>query len=213
MILLLQDIIQVAKECYPEEIGTTKITELTGIGRTSLNRNLRQFYKKYERHPERYPIEIRKAQCMRADGESSGGLPMPGKCEEIRITLSMEEAVNFLDHDDLREMIWEKMPAPAQCEWLKKMMRRRDLEIGQKLKDQPLHKWESMADQEYRLVKLILKLGPSSIIELKNNPECPTFAAIDKAFMDHLISSDENRKYYVTKRGEQYLTVRESSRS
>ncbi|MCC7572860.1 MAG: hypothetical protein KO464_05675 [Candidatus Methanofastidiosum sp.] len=125
----------------------------------------------------------------------------------------MEEAVNFLDHDDLREMIWEKMPATAQCEWLKKMMKRRDVEIGQKSNDKPIYQWESMADQEYRLVKLLLKLGPTSIIDIKKNPECPSFSAFDKAFMDRLVSCDEARKYYVTKRGEQYLSVRESMRS
>ena len=106
------------------------------------------------------------------------------KCEEIRITLSMEEAVNFLDHDVLREMIWEKMPAPAQCEWLKKMIRRREAEIGQKSETLPLYKRESMADQEYRALLLLSKLGPSSMFELKQNPECPTFAAFDKAFIE-----------------------------
>lgn len=135
------------------------------------------------------------------------------ECTEIKITLSMEEAVNFLDHDELREMIWEKMPAPAQCEWLKKMMRRREAEIGQKSETLPLYKWESMADQEYRALLLLSKLGPSSMFELKQNPECPTFAAFDKAFIDRLVSLDEHRKYYITKRGEQYLSVRESMRS
>jgi hypothetical protein len=151
-------------------------------------------------------------EASQQSGESSGGLNMP-ECTEIKITLSMEEAVNFLDHDELREMIWEKMPAVAQCEWLKKMMRRRDIEIGQRPNDKPLYKWESMADQEYRLVKLLLKLGPTSIIDIKKNPECPSFSAFDKAFMDRLISCDDARKYYVTKRGEQYITVRESMRS
>lgn len=135
---------------------------------------------------------------------------MPGECTEIKITLSMEEAVNFLDHDELREMIWEKMPAPAQCEWLKKMMRRREAEIGQKSETLPLYKWESMADQEYRALLLLSKLGPSSMFELKQNPECPTFAAFDKAFIDRLVSLDEHRKYYITKRGEQYMAVKES---
>jgi hypothetical protein len=60
VIFLLQDIIQVAKDSYPEEVGTREITKLTGIGRPSLNRTLRRFYKKYEMHPERYPITIRK---------------------------------------------------------------------------------------------------------------------------------------------------------
>jgi len=142
-------------------------------------------------------------------GESSGGLNMP-ECTEIKITLSMEEAVNFLDHDEFREMIWEKMPAPAQCEWLKKMMRRREAEIGQKSETLPLYKWESMADQEYRALLLLSKLGPSSMFELKQNPECPTFAAFDKAFIDRLVSLDEHRKYYITKRGEQYMAVKES---
>jgi len=146
---------------------------------------------------------------MKADGESSGGLNMP-ECTEIKITLSMEEAVNFLDHDELREMIWEKMPAPAQCEWLKKMMRRREAEIGQKSETLPLYKWESMADQEYRALLLLSKLGPSSMFELKQNPECPTFAAFDKAFIDRLVSLDDHRKYYITKRGEQYMAVKES---
>ncbi len=132
------------------------------------------------------------------------------ECTEIKITLSMEEAVNFLDHDELREMIWEKMPAPAQCEWLKKMMRRREAEIGQKSETLPLYKWESMADQEYRALLLLSKLGPSSMFELKQNPECPTFAAFDKAFIDRLVSLDEHRKYYITKRGEQYMAVKES---
>lgn len=135
---------------------------------------------------------------------------MPGECTEIKITLSMEEVVNFLDHDELREMIWEKMPAPAQCEWLKKMMRRREAEIGQKSETLPLYKWESMADQEYRALLLLSKLGPSSMFELKQNPECPTFAAFDKAFIDRLVSLDEHRKYYITKRGEQYMAVKES---
>lgn len=135
---------------------------------------------------------------------------MQGKCEEIKITLSMEEAVNFLDHDDLREMIWEKMPAPAQCEWLKKMMRRREAEIGKKDPSTPLYRWESMADQEYRALLLIVKLGPSSMFELKQNPECPSFAAFDKAFIDHLVSLDEHRKYYITKRGEQFIAVKEN---
>ena len=58
--ILLQDIYHVAEDCYPEEVGTKKITELTGIGRTSLTGTLRRFYKKYEMHPERYPIEVRK---------------------------------------------------------------------------------------------------------------------------------------------------------
>ena len=119
----------------------------------------------------------------------------------------------MLDHDDLREYIWEKMPGIAQSEWLKKMIRRRELEIGQKSDDKPLYQWESMADQEYRLVKLLLKLGPTSIIDIKKNPGCPSFASFDKAFMDRLVSCDEGRKYYVTKRGEQYLSVRESMRS
>ena len=132
------------------------------------------------------------------------------ECTEIKITLSMEEAVNFLDHDELREMIWEKMPAPAQCEWLKKMMRRREAEIGQKSETLPLYKWESMADQEYRALLLLSKLGPSSMFELKQNPECPTFAAFDKAFIDRLVSLDDHRKYYITKRGEQYMAVKES---
>ena len=135
------------------------------------------------------------------------------ECTEIKITLSMEEAVNFLDHDDLREMIWEKMPAPAQCEWLKKMMRRKDAEIGQRSNDKPLYQWESMADQEYRALLLLSKLGPSSMFELKQNPECPTFAAFDKAFIDRLVSLDDHRKYYITKRGEQYMAVKESMRS
>jgi hypothetical protein len=135
---------------------------------------------------------------------------MPGECTEIKITLSLEEAVNFLDHDDLREMIWEKMPAPAQCEWLKKMMRRKDAEIGQRSNDKPLYQWESMADQEYRALLLLSKLGPSSMFELKQNPECPTFAAFDKAFIDRLVSLDDHRKYYITKRGEQYMAVKES---
>ena len=138
---------------------------------------------------------------------------MVEKCEEIKITLSMEEAVNFLDHDELREMIWEKMPAPAQCEWLKKMMRRREAEIGQKSETLPLYKWESMADQEYRVIKLLSKIGPSSMCDLKQNPECPSFAAFDKAFMDHLVSLDEHRRYYLTKRGEQFMAVKESMRS
>ena len=132
------------------------------------------------------------------------------ECTEIKITLSMEEAVNFLDHDELREMIWEKMPAPAQCEWLKKMMRRREAEIGQKSETLPLYKWESMADQEYRALLLLSKLGPSSMFELKQSPECPSFAAFDKAFIDRLVSLDEHRKYYITKRGEQYMAVKES---
>ena len=135
------------------------------------------------------------------------------KCEEIKITLSMEEAVNFLDHDELREMIWEKMPVSAQCEWLKKMMRRREAEIGQKSETLPPYKWESMADQEYRVIKLLSKIGPSSMCDLKQNSECPSFAAFDKAFMDHLVSLDEHRRYYLTKRGEQFMAVKESMRS
>jgi hypothetical protein len=122
----------------------------------------------------------------------------------------MDEAVNMLDHDDLREYIWEKMPHEAQSEWLKKMMRRREAEIGQKSETLPLYKWESMADQEYRVLKLLSKLGPSSMFELKQNPECPSFAAFDKAFIDRLVSFDEHRKYYITKRGEQFIAIKEN---
>lgn len=132
------------------------------------------------------------------------------QCTEIKLVLSMDEAVNMLDHDDLREYIWEKMPHEAQSEWLKKMIRRRELEIGQKDRYTPCQKWTSMAEQEYRVLKLLSKLGPVSMIELKQNPECPSFSAFDKAFMDRLISFDEHRKYYVTKRGEQFIAIKEN---
>ena len=90
------------------------------------------------------------------------------------------------------------------------MIRRRELEIGQKDRYTPCQKWISMAEQEYRVLKLLSKLGPVSMIELKQNPECPSFSAFDKAFMDRLVSFDEHRKYYVTKRGEQFIAIKEN---
>lgn len=57
---LLQDIFQAAREAYPEEIGTVKISEVSGLGRATLCRTLRNLYRRYEKHPERYPITVRK---------------------------------------------------------------------------------------------------------------------------------------------------------
>jgi len=61
VIFLIQDVFEVAQECYPEEVGAKEISDKVGRPKDSINKTIRVFYnKKYQKCPERYPVTIEK---------------------------------------------------------------------------------------------------------------------------------------------------------